>query len=370
MRFFYTLFLLVGWFCPDCFGQNFSIVFQQDSWENVLKHAVNERKQVFLDCYTAWCGPCKTLAKTVFTQDSVAMFFNRNFVCVKMDMEKEGKGLAEKFQIQAFPTLLFIDPATEEVNHRLVGAGDAAWLLEGGNRALRGYNSLGILAKRFAKGEREPEFVRDYLNALADAGMRVQRDSVMECWFRGLSDEELLTPLCWSCIERHIDAQTALSDYCFMRFLGLYKEFYHIVEKRMVDLRISVVVQNRIAKYTRWKVGQGNLFDEEGRKDLMEDLRKMDYEKVPAWQAQLSTAVYVGKQDYRGLLQYMKKTLRKGILKEEEEGYYLALFLPYLAASKERSVIEDALSWMEEWSVKYPADPMIESLKKRLLTAL
>lgn len=370
MRFFYTLFLLVGWFCPNCFGQNFSIVFQQDGWENVLKRAVNERKQVFLDCYTAWCGPCKILEKTVFIQDSVAMFFNRNFVCVKIDMEKEGKELARKFQIQAFPTLLFIDPETEEVNHRLVGAGDAAWLIEGGKKALEGLNSLGVLTKRFAKGERKPEFMRDYLNALADAGMRVQRDRVMECWFRGLNDEELLTPLCWSCIERHIDAQTVPSNYCFMRFLGLYKEYYRIAEKRMVDLRISVVIQNRIAKYTRWKAEQGNLFDEEGRQQLMEDLQKMDYEKVSSWQAQLSTAEYVGKQDFKGLLLHMKKILKEGVLKEGEEGYYLALFLPYLAASKERSVIEEALEWMEEWSVKYPADPMIESLKKQLITAL
>lgn len=370
MKFFYILFLLVGLFCPGCFGQNFSIAFQQGSWEEVLKKAESEQKQVFLDCYTAWCGPCKILAKTVFTQDSVAEFFNRNFICVKMDMEKEGKELARKFRIQAFPTLLFIDPETLEINHRLVGAGDANWLIEGGKKALEGCNSLGVLAKRFEKGERKPEFVRDYLNALADAGLREQRDSVMECWFRGLTDSELLTPVCWNCIERHIDARTDPDDYCFSRFFGLYRQYYQIVEKRMVDLRISVVIQNRIAKYTRWKVGQGEAFDEKGRKLLMDGLRKVDYEKVPGWLAQLSTAAYVGRQDYKGMLRHMKAILNKGILEESEEGYYLALFLPYLSVCKDRKVVEDAVEWMEMWSRKYPGDPMIENLKKRLVTAL
>lgn len=370
MRFFYTLFLLFGWFCPNSFGQNFSIAFQQDSWEDVLKRAVNEQKQVFLDCYTVWCGPCKALVKNVFTQDSVAMFFNRNFVCVKMDMEKEGKELAKKYQIQSFPTLLFIDPKTEEVNHRLVGAGDAVWLIEGGKKALEGRSSLKVLTKRFASGDRKPEFVRDYLNALIDAGMREQRDSVMECWFRGLNDEELLTPLCWNCIERHIDAQTNPTDYCFVRFLELYERFYEIAERKMVDLRISVVIQNRIAKYTRWKIEQGNRFDEEGRRQLMDDLQKVDYEKVPGWLAQLSTAAYIGKQDYKGMLKHIKKILKKDVLKQGEEGYYLALFLPYLAASKERSVIEDAIEWMEEFCRKYPGNPMLENLKNNLMTAL
>ena len=74
-------------------AQNRSIVFREGNWEKILKQAKKEKKLIFVDCYTSWCGPCKMLAKNVFTQDKVADFYNTEFVCVKMDMEK-GEGPA------------------------------------------------------------------------------------------------------------------------------------------------------------------------------------------------------------------------------------------------------------------------------------
>ena len=69
-------------------AQNRSIVFREGNWEKILKQAKKEKNLIFVDCYTSWCGPCKMLAKNVFTQDKVADFYNTEFVCVKMDMEK------------------------------------------------------------------------------------------------------------------------------------------------------------------------------------------------------------------------------------------------------------------------------------------
>ena len=37
----------------------------------------------------SWCGPCKMLAKNVFTQKSIADKFNSSFVNYKLDAEKE-----------------------------------------------------------------------------------------------------------------------------------------------------------------------------------------------------------------------------------------------------------------------------------------
>ena len=31
-----------------------------------------------MDCYTTWCGPCKSMSKNIFTNDSVADFYNTN----------------------------------------------------------------------------------------------------------------------------------------------------------------------------------------------------------------------------------------------------------------------------------------------------
>ena len=91
-------------------AQNRSIEFREGNWEQMLKMAKKEKKMIFVDCYTSWCGPCKMLAKNIFTQDSVADFYNANFICFQIDMEKgEGPELARKYGVAAFPTLLYVD---------------------------------------------------------------------------------------------------------------------------------------------------------------------------------------------------------------------------------------------------------------------
>ena len=82
-------------------AQNRSIVFREGNWEKILKQAKKEKKLIFVDCYTSWCGPCKMLAKNVFTQDKVADFYNTEFVCVKMDMEK-GEGPPKSMKYRHF----------------------------------------------------------------------------------------------------------------------------------------------------------------------------------------------------------------------------------------------------------------------------
>lgn len=87
------------------------IQFVQGNWASILKKAKAENKVIFFDAYTTWCGPCKLMQKNVFTQASVADVFNKNFINVKFDMEDgEGPMLAEKYPLQGYPTLFFINP--------------------------------------------------------------------------------------------------------------------------------------------------------------------------------------------------------------------------------------------------------------------
>lgn len=86
------------------------IQFTNASWAQILKKAKAEKKVIFLDAYASWCGPCKVLQKNVFTRKEVGDYFNKQFINVKMDMEKgEGPALAQRYPLEAYPTLLFID---------------------------------------------------------------------------------------------------------------------------------------------------------------------------------------------------------------------------------------------------------------------
>jgi thioredoxin 1 len=90
------------------------IHFQKGSWQQALDLAKKENKVVFLDIYATWCGPCKQLKKYTFADKSAGDFFNTNFINMALDGEQEeGAALAQKFRIEAYPTLMFVTPEGE-----------------------------------------------------------------------------------------------------------------------------------------------------------------------------------------------------------------------------------------------------------------
>lgn len=86
------------------------IHFFEGSWDEAIKLAQAENKIIFLDIYASWCGPCKLLKKTTFSDENVGKYFNERFISVELDGEKgTGKELAQKYEIKGYPSLLFLD---------------------------------------------------------------------------------------------------------------------------------------------------------------------------------------------------------------------------------------------------------------------
>ncbi len=142
------------------------IQFEHGTFAEALAKAKAENKLVFMDCYTTWCGPCKQIAKEVFPQKEVGDVFNKQFVNIKMDMEKgEGPELAKKYGVQAFPTLLFMD-TNGKVVHKIVGGTNVAGLIENAGIATDPSKQIGTMHKKYADGERDVVFLRKYVRAL------------------------------------------------------------------------------------------------------------------------------------------------------------------------------------------------------------
>ena len=91
--------------------------------EQASVKAKAEKKLIFLDCFTTWCGPCKMMANTVFPQEQVGAYMNPRFVCLKIDMESTyGAPLAKKLQIQAYPTFVIFNADAKEIGRFLGGS--------------------------------------------------------------------------------------------------------------------------------------------------------------------------------------------------------------------------------------------------------
>lgn len=113
------------------------IAFHQGSWNEALELAKKENKLVFLDISASWCGPCKMLKANTFQNPEVGKFYNANFINVAVDGEKgEGIGLARKYGIRGYPTLLFINPEGKVVA-RTTGYRNPKKFLELGKKIIK-----------------------------------------------------------------------------------------------------------------------------------------------------------------------------------------------------------------------------------------
>lgn len=111
-----------------------SITFIENAHSIALKKAKAEHKYIFVDAYASWCGPCKQLKNTTFKNSKTSDFFNKNFINLSVDMEKgEGAGLALKWEVQEYPTLLILDD-NGKVLLRSIGYLDARQLMAFGKK--------------------------------------------------------------------------------------------------------------------------------------------------------------------------------------------------------------------------------------------
>jgi thioredoxin-related protein len=103
---------------------------------DVLAQAKKENKWIYMDVGAKWCVPCQIMKKEVYTHKPTADFFNKNFITYLVDGEKgEGPDLRVIFNINSYPTLLFIDERGREMMKMESGIGATA-LMDFGKSAL------------------------------------------------------------------------------------------------------------------------------------------------------------------------------------------------------------------------------------------
>ena len=149
-------------------NQTFSqgINFRQDDWQNVLVQAKAQKKLIFVDIYTAWCGPCKEMDKKTFTDISVGDKFNARFINYKVDAEKGfGITLARRYNVTSYPTCLFVDPS-ENLIYKQEGLLRAPDLVKEADMVLNNQANakpLYALDKLYENGRRDTEFLNEYI---------------------------------------------------------------------------------------------------------------------------------------------------------------------------------------------------------------
>lgn len=340
----YILTLLCSALLATVYAQNRSIEFRDGTWQEITEQARKEKKMIFVDCYTSWCGPCKMLAKNIFTQDSVADFYNGNFVCFQIDMEKgEGPELAKKYSVAAFPTLLYID-AQGELKHCVVGYQQAGELIQNGRNALIGQNTLPDFQKRYEAGERDPEFVKEYIEVLYKAyRSRLQREVATE-YINTLSERDFYTRETWNIIIKNLSDPLSpiLKKVAANKF-----RFSQVVSRDTIDIFLDYTLKSAVNGFVWWTPEKG-AFNRQRYDDLLAYLFTQNLPKVPQYIATLYAAKHLETGDIRGMLDEMRRSLHYGIFYDPQDKLdFIRNFFRHIETLGSEDFLQEADVWLD-----------------------
>lgn len=332
-----TLLSLTLLFCLMAFSvEAQGIRFRQGTWAAVQAQAQAENKYIFVDVFATWCGPCKYLSEDIFTQKEVGDFFNKHFVNYKIDGEKEEGPLFNlKYNVRAYPTLLYFNPQGELV-HKTVGAGSAKKILSYGAAALKPETQLFALHKQFKEGNLEGELLKNYTEALEAAYEKCSEPATM--YLLAQDKATWTSKENWEFIRKYISSSSSeVFEYIFEHqdeFLAAKVE-----SESELKLYITLLLKDDIRNVARAK-------DSAQLEALKLKLKKHFGEEGEAYTAQLEYLFY--KDDKYKAEQYTYQYFDKHC---ENSGELRQIAQEFYQKYKDKLHLEKALRWSRK-SVK------------------
>jgi thiol-disulfide isomerase/thioredoxin len=321
--------------CGRLFAQTTGIQFAQGSLQSVLDQARAAHKIVFVDAYTEWCGPCKWMAKTAFPNPEVGAYFNQHFVSLQLDMEKgEGPALGKQYNVTAYPTLLFLS-ANGDLIDASAGARDAKALLELATKIVKGgFETLESRKAKFEAGERDRQFLYDYIITLNEAGQ--DPGAVLEAFKPGMQGEAMLDDKNWEVFRRNFYMTTTDQFKYVEVHLEQFKAKFGsqpVMEKiagNYINHAFGCLMDSNDVGYAE-TVAHVRTFDDAWANSYLEDLALTRFELRGEWKAYIRQAKRLvdelGKKDAMSLNNYA--------------------YTVYLHTKKKKQ-LQMALAWAEE----------------------
>jgi thiol-disulfide isomerase/thioredoxin len=261
--------LLILLTCHNGYNQNRSIQFIEKPWSEILTMAKTENKLIFLDGYTTWCGPCKWMAAKMFTNDTIADYYNSTFICAHFDMEKgEGLELAKNYQVRAYPTLIFLNGSGELIHLRVGAPQKVQDYLDMGKIALTPGEGFGAYMIKYQEGNRDPYFMMKFYDRLQ--GAYIPYTEPLNQYFATQNEEAMVHRVNWEMICRYVyDMDSKAFDY----LLKHHAEYEKLYTRDSVFSKISSVYSQALNSGSKYKS-----FDEANYNAIKQKIRDSGFE--------------------------------------------------------------------------------------------
>lgn len=229
-------------------AQNRTIVFETGNWASVLEKAKKENKPIFIDAFTTWCGPCKQMAKTVFTNDSVADFFNTKFINYKFDMEKgEGIEFAKKYQVNCYPNLIIVNGEGTLI-HRSAGLLEAPVFLTFARNGLTPGKTFVDIKSAYEKEGLNENNVFKYIELISSACFN--SSPFVTTYIGSIKEEDLIKPNNWKLVKDHVSDYKSREANYLLKNVSLFESKFG---KEEVQQKLMEFGSNYFDTYTKAK---------------------------------------------------------------------------------------------------------------------
>lgn len=297
------------------FSQNRSIQFEtSESFKEVLAKAKSENKLVFIDAYTTWCGPCKWMSKNMFTNDTIADYFNQNFVNAKIDMEKgEGIDIAKKYDVRCYPNLLFVDGDGNLV-HRSAGASRLVQdYINMGEKAKSKDNNYTAMMNKYASStKKDPAQIAEIIELMASTCLPF--DSYIDEYYKSVGTEAYMNQMSWRILYNFIDD---MDHMAFKHLMDHQKEYIAIYGNDSVMSKIEFVYEMNGNKLLYAKD-----FNEKAYKAYVKKVGSMNFSSKDKMVFTMNLHLYERKENWKKVAEmafsndghkYLEESMRNGI---------------------------------------------------------
>lgn len=124
----------------------------EENFEKALVEAKSSGRYLLLDFSGSdWCGWCIKLEKEVFSQQEFKDFADKNLVCLLVDfprnkkqsddIKKQNHMLADKYEIQGYPTIILLSPDGKLVGKTGYKPGGAVAYVDHLKKIIDGYKA-------------------------------------------------------------------------------------------------------------------------------------------------------------------------------------------------------------------------------------